>query len=230
MSAKVPRRRVVVAVAGIVLAALALVWTGFQTERQGAQIDALYEALTVEQQGVEDRGESPIAPPPEELIDDPDAEIPAGPPGPPGPSGPPGPGVSEDDLDAAVARHFEKYPYQGELSPAELAAAFAALLTEHPDAVNDQIYAAISTYLTENPPPPGPPGADGQDGADGADGAQGEPGRPPTKDEIRTEVEAYIEENGLPICPPDAPAGPLTVVTPGGPVDIIACIVPNQPE
>jgi len=227
MTSKLPRIRIVVSIAAIVLAAAALAWTVVQSDRQGAQIDALSEALTVEQQGVEDRGESPIAPAPEELIDDPDAEIPAGPPGPPGPSGPPGPGVSQDDLDAAVARHFQKYPYQGELSPAELAAAFAALLTENPDAVNDQIYAAISTYLTEHPPPAGPAGADGQDGADGA---QGEPGRPPTKDEIRAEVEAYIDENGLPICPPDAPAGPLTVVTPGGPVDIIACIVPNESE
>jgi hypothetical protein len=211
-----------------VLAAVAVALVGVRL--QGERIDVLAQALGDEQSAAEAAGLDPVAPPADDLIEDPEYTPQ---PGPPGPAGPPGPGPSQEAIDAAVARHFAEHPYQGELSAAELAAAFAALLAENPGALNDQIYAALAGYLAENPPPPGPPGTDGEDGADGAngtDGAQGEPGRPPTREEIRAEVEAYIAEYGLPICPPEAPPGPLTVVTPGGAVDIIACILTDQGE
>jgi hypothetical protein len=228
-----PSRRAVTDWARIIVILILIGVVLYRVQLQDHRLDALAAALEAEQQALEERGETPVAPEPDELIDDPDAEIPAGPPGPEGPSGPPGPAPSEAALDAAVARHFAEHPYQGELSAAELAAAFAALLAENPGALNDQVYAALADYLAANPPPAGPPGTDGEDGADGAngaDGAQGEPGRPPTKEEIRAEIEAYIDEYGLPICPPEAPPGPLTVVTPGGAVDIIACILTDQGE
>jgi hypothetical protein len=196
-------------------------------DRQSEIIDVLDRALTDEQSNAEAAGIDPVAPPADELIDDPEY-TPA--PGPPGPTGPPGPGPSEAALDAAVARHFAEHPYQGELSAAELAAAFAALLAENPDALSEQIYAAMAAYLAEHPPPPGPPGADGTDGKDGTDGAQGEPGRPPTREEIRAEVEAYVAEYGLPICPDGSSPQAHTILTDSGPVDAVICVEAEPTE
>jgi len=221
MSTKLPRRRVVIVAAAMLLAALMFAWTYLQDERQAAQIDALTEALTVEQEGVEDRGETPIAPAPDELIEDPGLEI--GPPGPSGPPGPPGPSLSSTQIQAAFAQYFADHPYEFEPSAAELTAAFASVLSDHPDLLNDELYAAMASYLAANPPPPGPAGADGKDGADGA---QGEPGRPPTQEEIRTEVEAYMAENPLPpSCPEGYEFTAATLVTVDGPpLESVVCV------
>lgn len=151
-----------------------------------------------------------------------------GPQGPAGPSGPPGPGLTASEIEAAFGSYFAEHPYEFEPSAAELTAAFASVLRDNPDLLNDQLYTAMAAYLADNPPPPGPAGpagADGEDGADGQDGAQGEPGPPPTAEEIRAQIEAYIAEHGLPLCPPEAPLGPVTVVTTEGPVKILTCIV-----
>jgi type II secretory pathway pseudopilin PulG len=229
---RLPLRRVVISIAAILVAAILLGWTYAQDDHQSAQIDALYAALGDSQSQIEDLGGDPVAPAPEELLEDPSYSPQ---PGPSGPPGPPGPALTEAEIEAAFADYFAAHPYEFEPSAAQLTAAFASVLTEHPDLLNDQLYAAMAAYLAENPPPPGPPGPagengeDGADGTDGQDGAQGEPGRPPTKEEIRAEIEAYIDEHGLP-CPPEAPAGPLTVVTPSGPVNIIACIPTDQGE
>jgi type II secretory pathway pseudopilin PulG len=224
---RLPLRRVVISIAAILVAAILLGWTYVQDDRQSAQIDALYAALGDSQTQIEDLGGDPVAPAPEELLEDPEYSPQ---PGPPGPTGPPGPGPSQEAIDAAVARHFAEHPYQGELSAAELAAAFAALLAENPDALNDQVYAALASYLAENPPPPGPPGTDGKDGTDGVDGAQGEPGRPPTREEIRAEIEAYIAEHGLPICPDGSSPQAHTILTDSGPVDAVICVEAEPTE
>lgn len=204
---------------------------GEQTQRldeQSQQLDVLEQALGDEQSNAEANGIEPVAPPAEELIDDPQDYTPS--PGPSGPPGPPGPALTGAEIQEQFAAYFEAHPYQFEPSAEELTAAFASVLTDHPDLLNDQLYAAMAAYLAENPPPPGPAGADGQDGQDGADGtdgqdgAQGDPGRPPTAEEIRAQIEAYIAEHGFP-CPPGSSLGPLTPLTTDGPVEIVACIV-----
>jgi hypothetical protein len=218
----------------VALIAIVVTWGAAEVRRQGDQldrqsetVDVLAQALGDEQSAAEARGEDPVAPPADDLIENPEY-TPA--PGPPGPTGPPGPGPSQEAIDAAVARHFAEHPYQGELSAAELAAAFAALLAENPGAIDDQVYAALASYLAENPPPPGPPGADGADGKDGTDGAQGEPGRPPTQEEIRAEVEAYVAEHGLPICPEGSSPQAHTILTDSGPIDAVICVETEPTE
>lgn len=228
MSTRLPRRRVIISLAAIFLAALMFVWTFVLNERQGAQIDALYAALGDEQSNAEAQGVDPVAPDPADILEDPEY-TPA--PGPSGPPGPPGPGLTHAEIQAAFADYFAAHPYEIEPTDAELTAAFAAVLNENPDLLNDQLYAAMADYLAANPPPPGPAGADGEDGTDGkdgVDGAQGDPGRPPTAEEIRTQIEAYIDEHGLPLCPPEAPLGPVTVVTTEGPMKILACIAQDD--
>jgi hypothetical protein len=219
MSARLPRHRIIISIAALLLAAFAFVWTFVLNDRQGAQIDALYAALGDSQTQIEDLGGEPEQPAPEEILEDPEYSPQ---PGPSGPPGPPGPGLSAPEIEAAFADYFAENPYQFEPSAAELTAAFASVLSDHPDLLNDQLYAAMAAYLAENPPPPGPPGADGKDGKDGA---QGDPGRPPTEDEIRAQIEAYVAEYGLPLCPPEAPLGPVTPLTQEGPVEILACVV-----
>jgi len=210
---------------GLALMAHQLGEQSHQLDVQGQQLGVLEQALGDEQSNAEANGIEPVAPPAEDLLDDPSYSPQPGPSGPPGPAGP---GLSGPQIEAAFAAYFAKHPYQFEPTAAELTAAFAAVLSDNPDLLHDQLYAAMASYLASNPPPPGPAGADGQDGADGADGqdgAQGAPGRPPTQDEIRAQVEAYVAEHGLPLCPPEAPLGPVTAVTTDGPVEILACIL-----
>jgi len=89
---RLPDRRGVAQWAGI-LAALALVaWAMWAVERQAARVDALAAALEAEQAAAEDRGETPVAPAPDDIIDDP-AVGPAGPAGPPGTDGDDGRGL-----------------------------------------------------------------------------------------------------------------------------------------
>jgi hypothetical protein len=222
---RLPLRRVVISIAAILIAALLLGLTYVQDDHQSAQIEALYAALGDSQTQIEDLGGDPEQPAPEELLEDPSYSPQ---PGPSGPPGPPGPSLTEFQIEAAFANYFAEHPYQFEPSAAELTAAFASVLSDNPGLLNDQLYAAMAAHLAANPPPPGPAGADGQDGVngtDGQDGAQGEPGRPPTEEEIRAQIEAYIAEHGLPLCPPEAPLGTVTALTTDGAVEILACIV-----
>jgi hypothetical protein len=230
MSTKLPRRRVLISIAAILLAALAMGWTFVQDERQGAQIEALAEALEVEQQAAEDRGESPVAPDAEELLDDPDVEIPAG------PQGPPGPGPSDAQVYAAVAAYLADNPVTAEgPSSAEIAAAVAEYLRDYPPGPTpEQVSAAVAEYLTANPPPAGADGADGSNGADGAPGPagpsgppgpQGDPGPGPSADQVAAAVEAFMTENPLPSrCPDGYEFTPATLLTLDGlPLETVVC-------
>lgn len=58
-------------IAGIVAAAVLLGWLLYSVQKQGAQLDAVTAALGDEQQAAEDRGDTPVAPGPSELLDDP---------------------------------------------------------------------------------------------------------------------------------------------------------------
>jgi hypothetical protein len=215
-------------ISAVLAVAVLLLWAVLL---QQARIDALSAALGDEQSATEERGDDPVAPAPEDLLDDPEYVPSPGPSGPSGPPGPPGPSLSTAQIQAAFAAYFDAHPYQFEPSAAELTAAFAAVLAEHPDLLYDQLYAALADYLAANPPAPGPAGADGQDGTDGqdgADGAQGEPGRPPTHEEIKTEIEAYIAEHGLPLCPEGSAAEAQTVLTTSGTVDAVICVATTE--
>jgi hypothetical protein len=201
-------------------------WAAVQTGRQGDRIDhqdeqitALVQALSDEQSNAEAGGLTPVAPSPDDLLEDPEYE-PL-----PGPSGPPGPAPTAAQIAAEVAQYFEEHPLLGQPSAAELAAAVASYLAEHPAEVPDErVYEAMAAYLTANPPPAGPPGEDGADGKDGADGADGDPGPPPTGAEIQEAVEAYFEANPLQPCnEPGFEYTVVTVLTPGPPTDILTC-------
>lgn len=221
MSTKLPRSRVVVSIAAILLAAFALVWTAVQSERQGAQIEALYAALGDEQSAAEQRGEEPVAPPPEDLIEDPEYDEPET----PAPKGP-----TDAQVYAAVQSYFEANPVTVEgPSAAEIAAAVADYLAEFPPGPTpEQVSTAVAEYLTAHPPAPGEDGEDGASGPPGPPGAQGDPGRPPTAEEVAAEVQNYMIEHPLPVCPEGAAPEAHTVVTDSGPVDAVICVA-NQP-
>jgi hypothetical protein len=206
---------VIVAVSMLVCV-VAFGWTVFQSMQQQAQINALYDALALEQDGVEERGDQPVAPPPDELIDDPDAELPA-------PVGP-----SDEQVLEAVHAYFREHPVEDgkDASPADIVAAVVNYLTENPPEpgpppTEEQLLSAVSTYLQANPPPAGPPGADGQDGTDGQDG------HTPTSEEIQAELAAYLEANPIRRCDEGWEYTVLTVLTPGPPTDIMVC-TPQQ--
>jgi hypothetical protein len=208
-------------VAVSILVAVALGWTVTQVQQQGArndrqseQIDALAGALTAEQEAAEDRGETPVAPEPEELIDDPEAELPE-------PRGP-----SDEQVYAAVSAYFTAHPVQdGEnASPAAIAAAVGNYLSENPPEQGDpgpppdgqQVASAVEAYLTANPPPAGPPGADGEDGADA------------TPEAIASEVAAYMETHPIEHCWPGYSLVAHTVLTTDGPTDQVDCVADEQ--
>lgn len=209
-----------VVVVAVALVAVALTLTFVRAEQQAHemdqqsdQIEALYRALEAEQEAAVNNGETPVAPAPDELIDDPDAERPA-------PVGP-----SDEQVLAAVESYFRDNPVQDgeDASPAAIAAAVINYLTEHPPAPGEpgpaptaeQISNAVASHLAANPPPPGPPG---QDGADGEDG------RTPTSAEIQAELDAYLDAHPIEMCDPGWEAAVLTVLTTGPPTEITTCV------
>lgn len=211
-----------VAIAAAIVA-VAIAWIAVGANRQSDRLDhqdeqiaALSQALSDEQSAAEAEGLTPVAPPPDDLLNDPEYE-PL-----PGPSGPPGPAPTAAQIAAEVEQYFEEHPLLGQPTAAELAAAVASYLAEHPAEVpDDRVYEAIAVYLTANPPPAGQDGADGQDGTDGA---QGDPGPPPTGAEIRAQVDAYFEDHPIERCDePGFEYTVVTVVTTGPPIDILTC-------
>jgi type II secretory pathway pseudopilin PulG len=225
MTTHLPRRRVVIVVVSLLLCALAFGWNVVQVQQQvdennhqSEQINALAGALAAEQEAAEDRGETPVAPGPSELLDDPQFEPE------PGPSGPAGPGPSDLQVYTAVAAYFTAHPVEDgeDASPAAIAAAVANYLTENPPAqgdpgpppTGDQVAAAVEAYLIEHPPPAGPPGADGADA---------------TPEDIAAQVAAYLETHPLEYCPDGYSLVAHTVLTTEGPTDQIDCVA-DAPE
>lgn len=211
-------------VAASLVFAIVVGWTVTQVQqqvdrndRQSEQIAALYAALEAEQEDKEEQGLDPVAPPPEEIIENPEAE-----PG-PGPKGDPGPGPSDTQVYAAVAAYFTAHPVEdgADASPAAIAAAVANYLAENPPEKGDpgsppsgqQVADAVEAYLIENPPPAGPPGADGEDAS---------------PEEIAAQVAAYIETHPLEYCPEGYSLVPHTVITTDGPVDQIDCVADQE--
>lgn len=210
MTRHLPKSRIAIAAVALVIGALMFAWTAVESIRQQHQIDALAEALAAEQAAAEERGESPVAPAPEDLLEDPEAPAPE-------PIGP----TDAQVLDA-VRAYFAANPVEDgqDASPAQIAAAVINYLTEHPPEPGDpgpaptadQIMAAVSAYLAENPPPAGPPGADGEDG------------RPPTAEEIEDALSVYLTEHPIEMCPSGSVAEAHEVLTTGGPVWAVICV------
>lgn len=225
---KRPDPRSLIQWGGILLVLVLIGWTLLRVQLQDAQVDALSAALGDEQSAAEARGETPVAPSPDDLIEDPDYT------GPPGPAGPEGPPPSDEAVYAAVESYFLEHPVEDGRtpSPAEIAAAVSAYLSENPPERGEpgpppsaeQVAAAVEAYLTANPPVPGEPGEDGEDGA------QGPPGPGPAPEDIAAAVQAYIEENPLPQCPPEWPAGVREVLTTDGPIEQLGCFEEDQEE
>jgi len=224
MTTRLPRHRVVIVAVSLLLCAFVFGWTVVQVQQQGdrmqlqdEQIGALYEALAAEQDAAEDRGETPVAPDPEDLLDDPQYSPE------PGPQGDPGPGPSDTQVYVAVTAYFTAHPVEDgeDASPAAIAAAVGNYLTEHPPEQGDpgppptgqQVADAVAAYLTANPPPPGKDGEDGEDA---------------TPEAIAAEVAAYIETHPLEYCPDGYSLVPHTVITTDGPVDQIDCVADKE--
>lgn len=193
-----------------------------ESEVQSQQLDALEQALGDEQSNVEDLGGEPVAPPPEELLADPEYS-PS-----PGPSGPAGPGPSDAQVYAAVAAYLADNPVTAEgPSSAEIAAAVANYLVDYPPGPTpEQVATAVAAYLTEHPPAAGSDGADGSPGPAGPPGPQGEAGRAPTAEEVAAAVEAFMREHPLPASCPDGYAFEArTLLTlDGPPVEAVICV------
>lgn len=230
-----PIRRVVISVAAVCIAAVLLGWTYVQDdhqsaelEHQSAQIEALYAALGDEQSNAEAQGVEPVAPDPEEILEDPSYSPQ------PGPSGPPGPGPSDAQVRAAVAAYLSDNPITSEgPSSAEIATAVANYLSDYPPGPTpEQVASAVASYLTENPPAAGDDGANGSDGSDGApgppgpEGPQGEPGPPPSAEDVAAAVQEWMEQNEFPdFCHEKGWVWePYTVVTTAGGVDTVLCV------
>ena len=187
---------------------------GDQLDRQAETVDVLAQALADEQSAAEARGEEPVAPDAEDLIDDPEYTPP------PEPLAP-----TDAQVREAVRAYFADNPVEDgkNASPAQIAAAVINYLTENPPdpgepgpaPTADQILAAVATYLAANPPPAGEPGENGADGEDG---------HTPTSAEIQAELDAYFEAHPIETCDPGWEMQVITVLTPGPPTDITTCV------
>jgi hypothetical protein len=139
---------------------------------QTARVDALAAALSDEQSAAEDRGESPVAPAPGDLLDDPEAQGPKGDTGDTGATGPQGKnGTGVDSLLCVEDVWIVTYS-DGRVSNA--GDGCAGGVGPKGDTGDDGKPGTNGTDGAAGPAgptgPSGPPGADGTDGQDGADG------------------------------------------------------------
>lgn len=137
---------------GIVLMAVVLAWvvlvvTSLQSASDARQeaIEVLSEDVRALRDQVQATGEEPVAPDPEERVEElPDPTL-VGPIGPRGPEGPAGRPPTVEEIRAAVN----------------------VVLAGNPSLTRPQIVAAVTTYLQANPPPAGPAGEPGAEGPEG---------------------------------------------------------------
>jgi hypothetical protein len=196
--------------AGIGVAATALVWLGVaaQEDKQEAELQRDVEVAEKQSLAAQIRSECESGDL-RGLICARASEIAAEPV--PGPQGEPGRPPSPEEIQAAVDAYLEANPPPAGRPPtaSEVAAAVSEYLIENPPEPGrpptaEEIAAAVETYFAANPPPAGP---------------AGEPGRGPTAEEIRAAVDAYLAENPPPAGPPGAegPTGPTGPAGPAGP-------------
>lgn len=208
----VARWRVIAWIAGMLVIAVAVGWVMYDVQKTKDQVAAGMAALEDEQQAAEDRGESPVAPAPSELMDDPTYS--------PEPQDESGPPPSDEQVRSAIAAYFDEHPIEDgkDATPEQIAEAVAEYLVQNPPKQGatgppptaEQVAAAVAEYLEANPPPPGPPG---------------EAGRPPTAEEIADAVEAYIAEHPIDWCPGGSEPQEHEVLTvDSGTVTAVLCV------
>lgn len=195
-----------------------------------SQLTATSSALEDEQQAARDRGYEPVAPPPDDLLDDPG-----------GYDGTKTTSMSEDEVRGLVKQAVTGY--LSELDP-----------DEDEQVTESDIIAVVSNYLskrgveifgerlaqlvgdevtkqlaaTELPRgeqgEQGTQGEQGLPGEKGDKGEKGDPGPPPTPEQIGAGVAAFVEERGLPMCPDGYETQKLDVLTTSGTRDSILCV------
>jgi hypothetical protein len=155
---------------------------GLRTQQtvQAKTISDLGAALGTAEQQLTQHGIKPLAPPPQQIIQQ-------------GSIGPQGPGPSDAQVLAAVTAYLTVHPLPAAPPPssAQIADAVAMYLRTNPvlpgrdgtpgaGPSSAQVAEAVAAYLAANPPaagPSGPPGQAGPSGAPGASGADGKDGK-----------------------------------------------------
>lgn len=208
----------------VVFAAL-LTWTLIALKIQTARVDALSSGLNLEQDAARDRGDEPVAPDPSDLIEDPGQDTDKG-------------KDSASDTDVkklvkeAVADYLAGVDFNDddEITEADIVATVSNYLVKHGiKALDDKELAGIvgdevTRQLQAKGDLTGPQGEKGETGEPGPQGETGPQGPGPTAEEIGQAVEAYIEAEGLPICPVGYEAQTRDVLTTTGTADSIICV------
>lgn len=214
-------------IAGMVLLAVFMTATIVQLQIKVAQVNALYAGLKTEQNAAKDRGDEPVAPKPDDLMDDPD-----------GYDGEQVSGLSEAEVRDIVREAVREYvgdidaDDDEQVTEADIIAAVSNALAKRGveifgDRLAKLVGDEVATQLAEVELPQGErgdPGEPGATGSPGPQGEQGEPGRAPTAEEIAAAVEAFVAERGLPMCPDGYQTEELDVVTTSGTRESILCV------
>lgn len=217
-------------IAGMVLLATFMTATIVQLQIKVSQLTAMHNALQDEQQAARDRGEEPVAPEPDDLMDDPD-----------GYDGAKTTGMSEAEVRDLVREAVRDYVKgidtddDDQVTESDIIAAVSNALAKRGveifgDRLAKLVGDEVAQQLAEIELPrgeqgeSGEPGASGSPGPQGEQGEQGEAGRPPTPEEIGAAVEAFVAERGLPMCPDGYETQELDVLTTSGTKDSILCV------
>lgn len=170
-TSRLPARIVGAAVVLAWLLALTLLWRGsdHRADQADVRVDALAQALAVEQSAAARAGRTPVAPPPATIIRSPQSAPTAVP--------SPQPTVDVAEVVRQVLAVLPR-PRDGRDAPpptqAQIEQAVEQVCARAGCGPTDaQVAAQVALYLTEHPPPPG---ATGPTGPTGPQGPPGEPG------------------------------------------------------
>lgn len=166
------QRRVILPLAGALFVALPIAWLIYSNQVRGQQIAALTSALTAQRQQAVQAGQSPVAPPPGQILANPTP--PKGDRGDPGPAGPPGRGlVSATCVGGVWAVTYTDGTSSRDAGPCTGPPGAAG--TPGPRGPDGGDGAAGTPGVDGQPGPGGSAGVDGSPGPAGSDGAPGHP-------------------------------------------------------
>lgn len=209
---------------GMVILAAGMCWMLVVIKVDKARVDALSAGLEQEQDAARNRGDEPVAPAPSDLIDDPGkTEKPKE-----GKTGPTDNDVARM-VKAAVADYLSGVDFDKDdrITEADIIATVSNYLSDHGiEAFDDKKLAEmVGDEVTKQLQALGDlTGPKGDKGDKGEKGDKGDAGTAPTPEEIGKAVKAYIESQGLPVCPSGYKAQTLDVLTTTGSVDSIICV------
>lgn len=202
--------------AGMVAVAVLLAWNTYDNWRDDDKIDALATALTAEQDNTRSRGEEPVAPEPDDIVEEPEIVQ--------GPQGIPGPAPSREVVIEAARHVLSTMDLSQLVDEEQIAVGIAAYIADHrgdfvgPAPSPAELRAAILAVYAENPPPAGPVGPSGPAGP------QGPTGPPPDPAAIADAVAAYVAEVGMMLCEQGYhPEVGTFVLADGPPRRVMAC-------